>query len=270
MPILETKHKKKSAIITAIILLLLVFGIFNYGMQYLDPPEEYGLAISLGNSSVGSGKEIPNKAIKPSPKKTEEVVEEKVEEIKEVVKEEVVTQDTEEAPVIEKAEEIKKEEPQKVVEEKKVEEKPKPSEETKNALNNLFNGNSDSNNSKGKGDDEVSGNKGVEDGDSKSSKYYGNSGSGDSGNYNLAGRNATSKPIEKPNCQEEGIVVVSIEVDKSGNVIRAIPGVKGSTNTAPCLLAPAKQAALNTKWNADNNAPIKQKGTIIYKFSLSK
>ena len=79
-----------------------------------------------------------------------------------------------------------------------------------------------------------------------------------------------SKPIEKPDCQEEGIVVVRIEVDKNGRVIRAVPGVKGSTNTADCLLKPAKQAALKTTWNADNKAPSKQIGTIIYKFSLSK
>ena len=64
--------------------------------------------------------------------------------------------------------------------------------------------------------------------------------------------------------------MVSIEVDKNGKVIKAVPGIKGSTNTAPCLLGPAKQAALQTKWNADGEAPSKQKGTIIYKFSLSK
>lgn len=64
--------------------------------------------------------------------------------------------------------------------------------------------------------------------------------------------------------------MVRIQVDKNGKVIYALPGVKGSTNTAPCLLKPAKEAALNTKWNADNKAPSKQTGTIIYKFSLSK
>ena len=32
----------------------------------------------------------------------------------------------------------------------------------------------------------------------------------------------------------------------------------------------AKEAALKTLWNADSNAPIKQVGTIIYVFSLSK
>ncbi|WNW01628.1 hypothetical protein RRF68_11695 [Tenacibaculum sp. HL-MS23] len=65
-------------------------------------------------------------------------------------------------------------------------------------------------------------------------------------------------------------MVVSIEVDQNGKVTKAIAGVKGSTNTAACLLKPAKEAALKTKWNAALNAPSKQRGTIIYKFSLSK
>ena len=90
-----------------------------------------------------------------------------------------------------------------------------------------------------------------------------------SGNYNLAGRNALSKPIEQPNCEEEGTVVVSIEVDKYGTVLKAVSGVKGTTNSANCLLKPAREAALRTTWNADPNAPTKQKGTIIYKFSLT-
>ena len=52
------------------------------------------------------------------------------------------------------------------------------------------------------------------------------------------------KPKEQPDCEEEGIVVVSITVDKTGKVIRAVAGVKGTTNTAACLLKPAKEAAL--------------------------
>ena len=55
MTLLNTTHKKKSAAITALILMLLIFGILNFGMQYLDPPEEYGLAINFGDTNVGSG-----------------------------------------------------------------------------------------------------------------------------------------------------------------------------------------------------------------------
>ena len=275
MKILNTKHKRKSAVITAIILMLLLIGIFNYGMKYLDPPEEYGLAINFGDSNVGNGEPVEKTKVTPTPQKVEEeVVEEKVEEVeKDAVEEEIITDDTsKDVPVVEKPKEEKKkevkEEPKKEVPKEKP--KPKPSKSTQDALNSLLNGNSSDGKPKGEGDDKKSGVKGSKDGDPNSSKYYGNKGSGDGGNYNLAGRKALSKPIEKPDCQEEGIVVVSIEVDKNGQVIKATPGVKGTTNTAPCLLKPAKAAALKTKWNADGNAPSKQKGTIIYKFSLSK
>ncbi len=61
-----------------------------------------------------------------------------------------------------------------------------------------------------------------------------------------------------------------ISVDKSGRVIAAEPGIKGTTNSAPCLLNRAKEAALKTKFNADSKAPLKQMGTIIYNFSLSE
>jgi protein TonB len=55
MSVLDTQHKRKSAAITAVILILFILGIFNFGMQYLDPPEEYGVAINFGDMNVGSG-----------------------------------------------------------------------------------------------------------------------------------------------------------------------------------------------------------------------
>ena len=118
MSVLDTKHKRKSALITACILALLIFGIFNYGMRYLDPPEEYGLAINFGSSEVGSGAPIEkvNKVSEPTVVEQQEVVEEEVKEVqKEVVQEEIITSDTsKEVPVVEKEKEIKKEPVKKV------------------------------------------------------------------------------------------------------------------------------------------------------------
>ena len=275
MSVLNTKHKRKSAVITTVILLLLLFVIFNYGMQYLDPPEEYGVAINFGDSSIGSGDPVVNSK-KTAPIKNvkkEKVVEEVKESSKEIIKEEIITDDTaKDVPVVEKVKEVKKVPVIEVVKKKILKEKPapKPSKETQDALNNLLNGSSDNGKPKGEGDDKNSGVKGSQKGDPKSTKYYGNNGSGGDKNYNLAGRNALSKPIEKPDCNEEGIVVVSIEVDNTGKFIKATAGVKGSTNTAKCLLDPARAAALKTKWNADPSAPNKQRGTIVYRFSLSE
>lgn len=283
MSIFNTKHKRKSFVITTSILLLILFLIFNFGMTYLDPPQEYGLAINFADSNVGKGdfvqetKKIQTTKVVEQEQK-EEVIEETVKEpiTEEVIKEDIITDDTNtDVPIVEKKEEELKEKKNTEEIEKpkeKVKEKPKskPSKEATDALNSLLNANSSVNNAESKGDDNVEGLKGKQTGNLNSKKYYGNIESGSNGNYNLAGRQALSKPIEKPECQEEGIVVVRIEVDKNGKVIKAVPGVKGSTNNADCLLEPAKSAALKTTWNADKKAPSKQIGTIIYNFTLSK
>ena len=250
-------------------------GVFNFGMQYLDPPNEYGVAINFGDSNVGNGDPVVKTKANPTVKKVEKQVEEKEEVVpKETIKDEVITQDTKDAPVLEKPDKKKVEKPKedkkKVVEPKVVPKPKKPSKKTQDLLNNLLKGNSKDGENKGEGNDNNSGLKGKKNGDPKSTKYYGNNGSDGDENYNLAGRNALSKPTEKPNCNEEGLVVVRIEVDNSGKVIKATPGVKGTENTNPCLLNPARIAALKTPWNPDPNASNKQIGYITYRFSLSQ
>ena len=111
--------------------------------------------------------------------------------------------------------------------------------------------------------------KGTDKGDPNSKNYYGINNS-DGGNYSLGDRNALLKPKPITDCQEEGKVVVEIQVDRNGKVVSVNPGVKGSDNTAQCLLRAAKEAALKTTWEPDNKANSTQKGFIIYKFTLSK
>ena len=275
MSVLETTHERKSALITTILLLLILFVVFNFGLQYLDPPEEYGLAINFGDSNVGSGNPVKftKKVATPKVVEKQKVVEEVKELPKEIIKEEIITDATsKDVPIVEKVKEVNKEPVKELVKKEisKEKPKPKPSKETTDALNSLLNGNTSDGKPNGEGDNRKEGVKGSKKGDPDSNKYYGNTGSGSGGNYNLAGRRALSKPKEQPDCQEEGIVVVRIQVDKSGKVIYALAGVKGTTNSAACLLKPAKEAALKTKWNIDDKAPVKQTGTIIYKFSLSK
>ena len=279
MAFLDTIHKKKSSLLTLVILIVFIWGIFSFGMQYQDPPEEYGIAINFGTSNQGY--EIPNDIL-PSKESSEQVkeqvqeekMEETIEDIsEETIKEEVVTQTEKEAPVIKKLEEVEVKEVEKKEKPKKEKPKPKPKKPSKNTLqafDNLLKGDTSDGNKAGEGNDAVSGLKGDKKGDPISTKYYGNTGKSGDPNYNLAGREALVKPKEQPNCEEEGIVVVSIEVDKEGKVIKAVSGVKGTTNSANCLLKPAREAALKTTWNADPNSPTKQKGTIIYKFSLTK
>ncbi|MFK5958253.1 MAG: energy transducer TonB [Lutibacter sp.] len=258
---------------------LLLVSIFFFGMTYLDPPEEYGIAINFGTTNFGKGNIQPTELLKSAPQKIVEKQEEVIEEISESspsVKEEVITQNTEDAIAIQKEKEAKN----KADEEARIERlkqeaiaKQKSEEEAKRKkLDALIGGINNSNGTvtKGEGNDAKLGDKGSENGDLNASGYYGNGGGGGTGDYNLGNRKPLSRP--KPNyiCNEEGLVVVSIEVDVNGKVIKATAGVKGSTNTAQCLLSQAKEAALKTKWQPDKKAPSKQVGTIKYRFSLSQ
>ena len=277
MPYLDTPHKKKSFAITMILMVLILFLMSLVGMKYLDPPEEGGIAVNFGTSSVGSGDVQPTEPVASAPKNTapEPVPTPPQPEITE----EVVTQDVEDAPVIEeKPEETPKQEVEKPIEkpeEKPVEETkqdPTPDQSTTNALDALINGpKKDGASQGGEGDDNQAGDKGDPDGDPNASSYYGTGvGLDGDGNYRLGGRSALGKPTQVQECNEAGVVAVSIEVDRSGKVIKAVPGVRGTTNNTRCLLEPAKAAALATKFNADEKAPSKQIGVILYRFSLSE
>jgi hypothetical protein len=93
-------------------------------------------------------------------------------------------------------------------------------------------------------------------------------GLGNGSGYALTGRKALTKPSPVYNCNEEGVVVVQITVDKNGNVVDAKPGARGTTNPATCLASQAKIAAMNTKWSASLDGTEKQVGTIRYNFNL--
>ena len=267
--------------------------IFFVGMKYLDPPEEYGIAVNFGTSDVGMGDIQPTEAIKSAPQEVEEqqeeVIKEVVEEVKsavteEVVSEEVATQETDDAIAIKKAEEEKKKaddldekkrlEAAQIEKEKQAEIAKKKAEEAakRKKLDALIGGINDANGNAngGEGNDNTAGDKGKVTGDPNASGYYGNGGTGSGGDYLLGNRKPKYRP--KPNyiCDEEGLVIVQIEVDINGKVTKATAGVKGSTNTATCLLSQAKEAALKTTWQPDSKAPSKQVGTIKYRFSLSQ
>ncbi len=273
MSLLDTKHKRKSMTITVILHLLLILILFYVGMVYLDPPIENGIAVNFGTTDTGSGNIQPTEKIKSAPKVTSP---EPVSESKSELKEEVVTQDNEDAPVI-KQEETKKEVKETPKEEKTKEvvkeviPDPTPDKSTKNALDSFLNGpKSDGTEKGGEGDDKEAGDKGDPNGDPNAKSYYGTGkGLDGDGNYQLGGRKALNKEKFLQDCNESGTVVVSIEVDRNGKVISAVPGVRGTTNNTRCLTEPAKRAALATKFNRDDKAPSKQIGKIVYRFSLS-
>ncbi len=76
--------------------------------------------------------------------------------------------------------------------------------------------------------------------------------------------------IAKPeyNVKESGTVVVSIWVDKYGDVVKVEPGAGGTTVNNSELWRSARKAALATRFNSDDDAPLLQQGTITYVFKL--
>jgi TonB family protein len=91
-------------------------------------------------------------------------------------------------------------------------------------------------------------------------------GTGSGISFDLSGRKLLLKPSIDDRSQETGKVVVSITVDRSGNVTEARPGARGSTTTSSYLFAKAKEAAMKAKFNASPEAADIQKGTMTFVF----
>lgn len=85
----------------------------------------------------------------------------------------------------------------------------------------------------------------------------------------LEGRSVMGNlPLPQYDVAESGTVVVRIIVDQYGNVVNAIPGVKGTTVNDAVLWNAAKEAALKAKFNISASAPAAQEGTISYIFRM--
>jgi outer membrane biosynthesis protein TonB len=91
-------------------------------------------------------------------------------------------------------------------------------------------------------------------------------GSGNGISYSLGGRG--SLLLHKPSydSKEQGKVVVTIKVDRNGNVTSAVAGAKGTNVSDQALWQLAKDAALKSRFATDPNAPDTQVGTITYNF----
>lgn len=247
-----------------------------------------GVTVNFGDSDLGSGAgyksevlDIKNQAKQAPTTATPD--------------ESILSQEnpTEESVVIPQKQKTLKPTPVLKEEPKPVVVKPKVSNNTNDALSSIMN----SSNKGSDGDDKTAGNKGKDNGSLSSNGYYGTGGSGGGtggGNgtgsgigtgsgygagssggsgggtgYSLGNRKAVSKPAPKYTCNESGKVVVEVSVDRNGKTIDAIAGIKGTTNTAKCLLDQARIAAMDTKWDASSDAPEKQVGKIVYNFNLN-
>lgn len=253
-----------------------------------------GVTVNFGNTDFGSGNNFKSKALEVK-NETKQAVSKPTEPEEQIIAQENSTDDDD--VVIAKQPIAKK--PVVVVPKKEIKpvvEKPKVTKNTNDALANILKGG----NKGGDGNTSSQGNQGSANGSISSGGYGvggsgggsgggngsgngtgtgagsgsgsgGGSGSGSGGGigYSLGNRKALSKPSPKYVCDESGKVVVEVSVDRNGNTISVVTGVKGTTNTAKCLLDQAKIAAMNTKWQPSDDAPERQVGKIVYSFSLN-
>lgn len=282
MKYFKTKHEKNSAKLTALIAVILLLLLFVVGTTYMDPPEEYGIAVNFGNTNFGKGNVQPKEPVKSTPQKINEPPQPEVSKAEPTaasseVKEEVLTADNAEEIAIKKQKEAEakakaiadakaKAEADRIAKEKREQ------EEKKKKLDALIGGvsKSDGTTTGSEGDDNKVGDKGQLDGDPYAPSYFGGSGPGKGGiGYGLGGRGKISNKIFKQECNEEGLVVVEIRVDRSGKVTKATPGIKGTTGTS-CLFEAARKTALSFKFSPNENAPSTQVGFVSINFGLGQ
>jgi hypothetical protein len=226
----------------------------------LPLPSEEGVEVNLGYSDDGMGDlqpEVPalSPAAAPPPSQAK-------------ADDQYVTENTEEAPVIEKVKKkTEKTNPSPVTKSTTVE---KPKEPVVNQKA-LYPGKSKQTSEGGnQGITGKPGDQGKENGTPGSPNYTGNGGKGNGISYDLGGRGAQSLPKPTYNSPEQGKIVVSIKVNRQGQVTYASAGAKGTTISEINLRQQAENAARKTLFAPDANAPEEQRGTITYVFVKQK
>lgn len=282
-------EKKKGIIGTSIMTIIILTLLIVVAFRLPEPPEtEEGILVNFGTDETGLGMIEPSpppvqeEASVPPPAPAADVQKEKA----------LLTQNNEEAPEVKKVDpEVERKRLEKIEADRKLKEqldaerKKREAEEaerkrieaeqkrqadimnkTRDALANSKNAGTTS---KSEGEAGGTGNQGVQTGSVDTKNRGEGSGTGNQGiSYDLGGRGVQSLPKPDYTYQEEGKVVVEVSVDRTGKVIQAIPGSKGSTTLNEYLLKVAKEAALKARFDSKSDAPAVQKGTITYNFVL--
>ncbi len=273
MKFFSTPNEKKSAIITSFIGALLIIIFFVFGLTFFDPPISYGIEVNFGTfsdeklikkvalerSKTSLRKVSPRNNFNDSELKSKTVVQKKSI---------VSIEDKSNNPETQKKslEKKKIEQNDSLVNKEVAFRKPEISRLTKKILNNIISAEETVESNENTMNENESK---IDSGNPYSNTYYNQTGlTAERVGFGLNGRNLKSNGSVKPQCDQEGKVVVRITVNKMGNVVNAEAGVKGSTNVHPCLLEPAKKTAFLHKWFSDKNAPDSQIGFVVVNFKL--
>ncbi|NSW45073.1 MAG: hypothetical protein HPY79_04585 [Bacteroidales bacterium] len=250
---MSTSSINKSSLIVTILFhgivvaLLILLGLHTP----LPLPGEKGILVNFGTTEDGSGNMEPSQQtqqMQSNPQNTEESN---------------ITQDFEEAVA------IKTNQNKKPKQTEPVNNQTTQTQETQRTINQnaLFPGNQNTN-SQSEGEGNGIGNQGNPNGDPNALSHHG-SPDGGGNSYSLGGRGLKGglpRPTYPGN--EQGKVVVEIFVDRTGTVVKANAGIKGTTILSKPYLDAAYSAAMKAKFDAKPDAPELQRGTITYKFSL--
>lgn len=133
----------------------------------------------------------------------------------------------------------------------------------------IFKGNKNNGTGQGDGTGNKPGNQGRPDGSTESNSYTGNGGSGSGGvALNLSGRSFITKPRIQDDGQTSGKITVDITVDKSGTIVTAKAGGRGTTISNYALWEKCEKAVLGCKLNSIASGPEIQAGSVIFTFIL--
>jgi colicin import membrane protein len=282
-------ERKKGIIGTSILHIVMLILLIVVAFTPPKPPvQEAGILVNFGTDETGLGMIEPSpppskkEVAAPPPKPAPKVQAEKP----------LLTQNNEEAPAVKKVdpeaekrklekieadrklreqqEAERKQREQEEAERKRIEAEQKRQSDIMNRTRDaLANSKNAGTNSKSEGEAGGAGNQGVPTGSVDSKNRGEGSGIGNQGiSYDLGGRGFRSLPRPNYDYQEEGRVVVEVSVDRSGKVVQAIAGTKGSTTLNEYLLRVAKEAAMKATFDPKPSAPVIQKGTITYNFIL--
>ncbi|MEJ2595612.1 MAG: hypothetical protein P8100_10930 [bacterium] len=315
--ILRDKDRRRGLIATILIHLLLLIALFFLALRTPLPlPGEEGVEVNLGYDEQGYGdiqsESAPpeSQPVTPPPQQLQpaepepEIMETEPEIIEREpeITEDLITQDVEEAPALDEAEEEKpEEEPEKKpeepekTEEKKtepvkepVEEKPEEQpadtafvseteepaeevvEEPKPQVNQraLYPGTSKNREGTNQGNTQGVGDMGKPEGFKDSEGYDGKGGIGDGISYGLGGRGSLLLDEPPKEFEEIGKIKVTIWVNREGTVVEAKVELSGGVTTV-LNEEQRKQvvaAAYNSKFEAKQDAPERQRGYITYTY----
>ncbi|MGM9805347.1 MAG: energy transducer TonB [Candidatus Aphodosoma sp.] len=248
------KSEIQSAIVTTIVCIIILLILFFCGMTAHKNEMDEGVMVSLGYADDGYGEQsqpaTPTPPATPAISKPAPVMSD----------EKLMTQDDPSVAMEEERKRRQREEEQRIETERKAREaqeaRLRAEREEKQKKAGALAGSAFQNKGKGQGTTQGSSQQGSPIG-------FGSQGGN---SWSLSGRNLVGKlaqPSYKGN--QEGVIVVQIRVDASGNVTTASIAT-GTTITDEAMRKASLEAARKNRFSSDTGVAI---GTITYKFSLN-